>query len=175
MRLCLSCRQLSSDRDLSGPSLFCPHCSKSFGVKRCHSCKKKPSSPLDATYCVHCGTDSLTEATPYLQFGWLAKLFLLGCAYFLVRCLWPHLASTSAWGPLLLSSLTAIIDRVIFWLILFSLWYLILCLVPGTEPLRKVMIEVLRGTWHFTFRALATVLKWTSQMLLGMVANSKVK
>jgi hypothetical protein len=177
MKFCLSCRQLSSDRDLSGPSLFCPHCGLAFGVRRCKKCKKKPSSPLDATFCVHCGTDSLSPATAYVNLGWISILLYLAAGYLLLHWIGPlflnglgfSFSLKSVYGLFMMT-----LDRVLFWLIMFGLWYMILSFVPGTEPLRKLMVDALRSTVKFVFHALGALLKWLSQMLLAMISKRKV-
>ncbi len=178
MKLCFSCRQLSSSRDLSGDSLFCPHCGLSFGVRRCKSCKKKPSSPLDAQYCVHCGGQKLTDATSYLEAGWIAKLLTLGGGFLAVRWLWNHAAgavSSGARGGASSASalLLPLLDRILFWLLFFGFWYVILSLVPGTEPLRKLMVDALRAVSKAGVNFITHILKLLYKLLARAIEGNK--
>lgn len=88
MKLCLSCRRLSPGNDHYGVSLFCPHCGLSFGARRCRKCKKKPGSPLHAHHCIHCGGTDLSDATGYLELGWLVRLLAWGLVFLIGRWLW---------------------------------------------------------------------------------------
>ena len=145
MKLCLNCRQMSSDHDLSGPALFCPHCGLSFGVRRCSKCKKKPTSPRDATHCVHCGGTNLTAATSYLNFGWLSVS--LSCVLVYVFARWIVLplleflgASLNGVGRSIHALFMVTLDRVLFWIFFAVLLSAFLSFLPKhlVEPWQKL-------------------------------------
>lgn len=92
MKLCLSCRVLAPGKPPTEHALFCPGCGRSFGVRRCKSCKKKPASPRDATHCIHCGGNNLTEATAYLELGWLVRLISWSFVFLIGRWVWLSVA-----------------------------------------------------------------------------------
>lgn len=178
MKFCFSCHQLSSSRDLTGESLFCPHCGLSFGVRRCRSCKKKPSSPLDSQYCVHCGGQKLSEATSYLEMGWLVKILTLGVGFLAVRWLWNHLAgvvspATKGGATSVSALLLPLLDRILFWLLFFGFWYVILSLVPGTEPLRKLMVDALRAVCKTVASFLTQILNLLYKLLVRVIEGNK--
>lgn len=177
MKFCLSCRQLSSSRDLSGESLFCPHCGLSFGVRRCTSCKKKPSSPRDAQHCVHCGGQKLTDATAYLELGWLVKLLVWGGIFLLARWVWFALVAPTGQmtgtGAPSVGWLLPLLDRVLFWLLLFGLWYVVLGLLPGTEPLRKLMIGALKAVGKAFVVLLTHLVRLVYKLLLRLLEGNR--
>ena len=55
MRYCLSCKYLSPS-----DAVYCGHCARSFGGRRC---PQHHLSPSDSKVCIQCGTSELTEAT----------------------------------------------------------------------------------------------------------------
>lgn len=151
MKLCLNCRQMSSDRDLSGPALFCPHCGLSFGVRRCGKCKKKPTSPRDATHCVHCGGTNLTAATSYLNFGWLSVSLSCGLIYVLARWIVLPLlgffgASLNGLGKSIHAVFMVTLDRVLFWIFFAVLLSAFLSFLPKhlVEPWLKLAKALLK-------------------------------
>ena len=176
MKFCLSCRHLSSSRELSGESLFCPHCGLSFGVRRCTACKKKPSSPRDAGHCVHCGGQNLTDATAYLELGWLVKLLVWGGIFLLGRWVWGWFVGTRvAVGEGTVStlpSLLPLLDRALFWLLFFGLWYVLLGLLPRTEPLRKLMLGALKAVGKAGAGLLTHLVRLLYKMLLRLLTGN---
>jgi len=79
MRLCLTCRKLSG----SG-TLFCSHCGRTFGGRRC---PKDHLSPAWSRFCPTCGATALTDPTPYMPFGWATRLLAIAALIVGVRLL----------------------------------------------------------------------------------------
>jgi hypothetical protein len=76
-----------SDRDLSGNSLFCRHCAFLWR-EPLHSCKKKPTSPRDAAFCVHCGVQSFPMPPCIWSWGGWSGYWHWVSGYLLARGLW---------------------------------------------------------------------------------------
>ena len=61
MRLCLTCRYLSPKE-----AIFCAHCARSFGGRRC---PRGHLAPMQAICCPECGRAELSEATRSFNLG----------------------------------------------------------------------------------------------------------
>ena len=142
MRLCRNCRYLANRE-----AVFCPHCARSFGGRRC---AKGHLSPPGAVCCQICGTAELSEATGSIPLGFLPALlagFLtLGAGALLLHFGGAILSGVSTFGQ---SSVTVLLgkspahlwrtlaERVLQFVLV---WTVLLFLLPG-----KFGQEIRRG------------------------------
>lgn len=70
MRLCLTCRYLSPKE-----AIFCAHCARSFGGRRC---PRGHLAPMLAVCCPECGRADLSEATRSFNLGLPLGLLVWG-------------------------------------------------------------------------------------------------
>lgn len=173
MKLCFACRQLSSSRDLSADALFCPHCGLSFGVRRCTSCKKMPSSPRDANHCVHCGGTKLTDGTAYLDLSWMAKLLVLGslflgCYLFLDI---PHVLAKLA-SPFL-RLFCFLFACLVHWVTMLFLGCVLLHIVPGDLgiQIRKLYSRAVGLGWEALSKLLGIFFQGLFKLLVRLTAG----
>ena len=94
MRYCFSCKYLAPS-----DAIFCTHCGKSFGGRRC---PQHHLSPPDARACGQCGSTELTESTtsimPIRLLGGVAVLVVAAVAAYVLPPLFRSGASAISSG-----------------------------------------------------------------------------
>jgi hypothetical protein len=123
MRLCLTCRYLSP-RD----ALYCGHCARSFGGRRC---PHHHLSPPDANVCIRCGAAELSEAARSLSVSALVQGALVGVIALALVLAGPSLLQSLGRGVAGLfppGFAIRLLDRVLGFVLITSL---LLHLVPG--------------------------------------------
>ncbi len=151
MRLCLTCRYLSPSK-----TLYCAHCARSFGGRRC---ALRHLSPPHAVCCVQCGRTELSEATASVNLGGAVGLVVWAGALVFLAFLWRYGAGmgrvaleAAYWFLAILfpvdsDTLWRGVERAVVWIVVA---FVLLQLIPGQigQGLRRGIGRSLRSLWR---------------------------
>nr|WP_309695483.1 zinc ribbon domain-containing protein [Armatimonas sp.] len=147
MRYCSTCKFMSP-RD----ALYCGHCARSFGGRRC---PHHHLSPPDAKVCVQCGSPELTEAAGFLSVTGALRTVLLLAGGILAVVALPSLlhalsqGASSAWHGIFN---VVVLDRVLAFVFVSAL---LLHLLPGEigkvvrRNIARLLDMLLKGALYF--------------------------
>ena len=144
MRYCFSCKYLAPS-----DAIFCTHCGRSFGGRRC---PQHHLSPPDARACGQCGSTELTESTaslvPTKLLGGVAVLAVAAVAAFVLPPLFRTGASALSSGTQRAVSqafLVSLLDRSLAFFLVASI---LLRIMPG-EMGRATRRGLAQGIGYF--------------------------
>lgn len=147
MRYCLSCKYLSPN-----DAVYCGHCARSFGGRRC---TQHHLSPPDSKVCIQCGATELTEATGSFLPQQILGIVGIVAAIAIGATTIPRLVQSGAQGAQQLTHRIFSVQTLDLFLAYIVLPTVLLHLIPGEigrvirRNLARTLDRLLRSTLNF--------------------------